>query len=106
VVKFADVLEILATSIFKAITILILEAATTYKTPVNFYQTPLLSIPEDGHTCRRENLKFASNFSVYHYKVGELIFSTNMSFKVNNWGIILKYLSIICKLLNSGQMDG
>jgi hypothetical protein len=36
-----------------------MEAASTYETPVNFYQTTRRNIPEDSrlHTRRRENLK-------------------------------------------------
>jgi hypothetical protein len=39
-----------------------MEAASTSKTLVNFYQTTRCNIPEDSHlhTRRRENLKFQS----------------------------------------------
>jgi hypothetical protein len=38
---------------------LMMEAASTSETPVNFYKTTRRNIPEDGHlhTRRRENLK-------------------------------------------------
>jgi hypothetical protein len=38
---------------------LIMEAASTFETSTNFYQTACRNIPEDSHlhTCRRENLK-------------------------------------------------
>jgi hypothetical protein len=50
--KLTDISEILAT--------VIMEAASSSKTSVNFYhQTTLRNIPEDSHlhTRRRENLK-------------------------------------------------
>jgi hypothetical protein len=53
--KFTDVSEVLALSII----VLMMEAASTSETPVNFYQTTQRNIPEDGHlhSRRRENLK-------------------------------------------------
>jgi hypothetical protein len=49
-----------AASIIRAIIItLMMEAASTSETPVNFYQTARRNNPEDSHlhTHRRENLK-------------------------------------------------
>jgi hypothetical protein len=42
--KFTDVSEVLATSIA-----LMMEAANSSETPVNFYQTTGRNNPEDGH---------------------------------------------------------
>jgi hypothetical protein len=55
-VKFTDVSEVFAASIIIA---LMMEAASTSETSVNFYQTTRRNIPEDNHlhTRRRENLK-------------------------------------------------
>jgi hypothetical protein len=52
--KFANVSKVLAASIA-----LIVEAANTFETSVNFYQTILRSIREGSHlhARRRENLK-------------------------------------------------
>jgi hypothetical protein len=43
----------------KLVTTLMMEAASTSETSVNFYQTTPLKIPEDSylHTRRRKNLK-------------------------------------------------
>jgi hypothetical protein len=42
--KFTDVSEVLATSIVRAIIALMMEAASTSETSVNFYQTTRLNI--------------------------------------------------------------
>jgi hypothetical protein len=54
--KSADVSEMLAASIIIA---LMMGAANTSETSINFYQTTRRNIPEDSHlhTCRREDLK-------------------------------------------------
>jgi hypothetical protein len=61
---FTDVSEMLAASVIRAI----MEAASTSKTSVNFYQTTRRNNPEDNypHTRRRENLKS-------HYKSCALV---------------------------------
>jgi hypothetical protein len=53
--KFTDFSEVLTVSI-RALT---MDAASTFETSVNFYQTTWRNIPEDSHlhTRRRENLK-------------------------------------------------
>jgi hypothetical protein len=53
--KFTNVSEVLAASIIA----LMMEAARTSETSVNFYHTTRRNIPEDSHlhTRRRENLK-------------------------------------------------
>jgi hypothetical protein len=43
--KFTDVSEVLAASIIRAIT-LVMEAAVTSETSVNFYQTSRCNVPE------------------------------------------------------------
>jgi hypothetical protein len=50
---------VLAASIIKAIVSVMVGAANTYETSVNFYQTTRRNNPEDSHlhTSRRENLK-------------------------------------------------
>jgi hypothetical protein len=59
--KFTDVSEATAASIIRAITLiaLIMEAASTSETSVDFYHTTLRNNPEVSHlhTRRRENLK-------------------------------------------------
>jgi hypothetical protein len=51
--------EVLAASIIRAMITLMMEAASTSETSVNFYQTTRRYNPEDSHlrTRRRENLK-------------------------------------------------
>jgi hypothetical protein len=51
--------SVLLCSIIRAIIALMMEAASTSKTSVNFYQTTWCNNPEDSqlHTRRRENLK-------------------------------------------------
>jgi hypothetical protein len=55
---FTDVSEVLAASIVGVIA-LMMEAARTSETSLNFCQTTRCYNPEDNdlHTCRRENLK-------------------------------------------------
>jgi hypothetical protein len=50
---------VLATPIIRTIIALMMEAASTSETSVNFYQTTQRNNPEDSHlhTRRRENLK-------------------------------------------------
>jgi hypothetical protein len=63
--KFTDVSDMLAASIIGAINTifvliaLMMEAASTFETSVNFYQTTRFNNPEDRHlhARRRENLK-------------------------------------------------
>jgi hypothetical protein len=57
--KFTDVSEILAASIIRALSALMMEAASTSETSTNFYQTTRRNNSEDSHlhTRRRENLK-------------------------------------------------
>jgi hypothetical protein len=54
---FTNVSEVLAASIIKAM--MMMEALSTSKTLVNFYQTTRCNNPENSHlhTRRRENLK-------------------------------------------------
>jgi hypothetical protein len=56
--KFTDVLDVLTSSIIRAIA-LMMEAVHTSETSVSFYKTTRRNIPEDGHlhTRLRENLK-------------------------------------------------
>jgi hypothetical protein len=65
--KFADVSEVLAASIIRAIQLiaLMMEAASTSEMSVNFYQTTWRRNAEDSHLCtrRRENLKSQILFS-------------------------------------------
>jgi hypothetical protein len=58
-----DVSEVLTASIITAI-VLMMEAASTSETSVN-YQTTRRSIPEDLHTRRRENLKSQMNYEQF-----------------------------------------
>jgi hypothetical protein len=53
--KFTDILEVFAASIIA----LMMEAASTSETSVNFYQTTWCNIRKDSHlhTRRSENLK-------------------------------------------------
>jgi hypothetical protein len=59
-VEVYRVSEVLAASIIRAMIGLMMEAARTSETSVNFYQTARRYNPEDSHlrTHRRENLKF------------------------------------------------
>jgi hypothetical protein len=61
-------------SIIRAIA-LIMEAASTSETSVNFYQTTLLNNPEDSHLHirRRENLKSHSNEPSGYVKKAEFL---------------------------------
>jgi hypothetical protein len=45
---FTDVSEVLAASIIRAISVM-MEAASTYETPVNFHQNIQGKIPDDSH---------------------------------------------------------
>jgi 16S rRNA C1402 (ribose-2'-O) methylase RsmI len=56
--KFTDVSEVLTASIIRAMIALIIEAARTSETLVNFYQTTRRYNPEHSHlrTHRLENL--------------------------------------------------
>jgi RNase adaptor protein for sRNA GlmZ degradation len=54
-VKFTDVSEVLAASTIRAI-VLMMEAARTSETLVNFYQTTRRCNPEDGHLQIKNNL--------------------------------------------------
>jgi hypothetical protein len=71
--KFTDVSEVLAASIIRVLSkeltlriSLMIEAASTCETSVNFYHTTRRSIPEDIHlhTPRLGNLKFHITFFV------------------------------------------
>jgi hypothetical protein len=57
--KFTDVSEILAASIIRSLSVLMMEAASTSETSANFYQTTRRNNSEDSHifTRRCENLK-------------------------------------------------
>jgi hypothetical protein len=61
-----DVSEVLTTSI---IIVLMMEAVSTSKTSVNFYDTTRRNIPEDSHLhiCRRENLKSHYGNVIHNY---------------------------------------
>jgi hypothetical protein len=63
--KFTNVSEVLAASII--IIALIMDAASTSGTSVNFYQSTRHYNPEDSHlhTRRRENLNSYINFLVH-----------------------------------------
>jgi hypothetical protein len=58
--KFTDVSEVLAVSIIRALIALMMEAASTSETSVDFFHTTRRNDPEDSHlhTRRRENLKY------------------------------------------------
>jgi hypothetical protein len=47
--KFTDILEVLYVSIIRAAIALMVEAAGTSETSVNFYQTTRRNIPENSH---------------------------------------------------------
>jgi hypothetical protein len=51
-----DVLEVLAASISASIIALMMMAASTFETSVNFYQTTQRNIPEDSHPQRISDL--------------------------------------------------
>jgi hypothetical protein len=55
--------EVLATAIIRAMIALMMEAASTSETSVNFYQNTRRNIPEGSylHTRRHENLKSHQN---------------------------------------------
>jgi hypothetical protein len=57
-IEFTDVSKVFAASIIRAMIALMMEAASTSKTSVN-YHTTRRNNPEDSHlhTCRCENLK-------------------------------------------------
>jgi hypothetical protein len=57
--KFTDISEVLAASIIRAVIALMMEAASTSETSVNFCQTAQRNNPEDSrpHTHRHEKLK-------------------------------------------------
>jgi hypothetical protein len=68
--KFTDVSEVLPAAIFRAMitTALMMEAASTSETSVNFYQSKRHNIPQDSHlhARRRENLKsYKGSHSLY-----------------------------------------
>jgi hypothetical protein len=62
--KFTSVLEVLAASIIRA---MMVEAANTSETSVNFYQTTWCNSPENSHlhTRRRENLKSHNIYNLF-----------------------------------------
>jgi hypothetical protein len=58
-VNFTDVSEVLTASIIRAI---MMEAASTYETSVNFYQTTRRNIPEDGHFQVTDNAQTIQSY--------------------------------------------
>jgi hypothetical protein len=66
--KFTDVSEVLDASIIRAMSALMMEAASTSETLVNFYQTRQHNNPEDSHlhTHHCENIK--SHKQMFHLR--------------------------------------
>jgi hypothetical protein len=85
---------VLVASIIKAMDgALMMEAANTSETLVNFYQTTQRNNPEDSHlhTCRRENLKSRNNNVSYAHAKSNIyiyVYQWSRSFKNSNFEII------------------
>jgi hypothetical protein len=67
---------VLAASIIRAVTALMMEAASTSGTSVNFYQTTRRNIPEDSHlhTRRSENLNSHIDWGMFENREMRRIF--------------------------------
>jgi hypothetical protein len=82
--KYTDVSEMLTAFIIKAIIFLMMEAASTSETSVNFYQTTRRNNPEDSHlhNFRRENLKYHLSFSSFSFTFSTFLFFFSFHFSV------------------------
>jgi hypothetical protein len=63
---------VLATSIIRAIITLMVEAASTSETSVNFYRTTRRKSPEDSHLNIRSREKLKSHMFIYFFMSKEL----------------------------------
>jgi hypothetical protein len=77
---------VLAASIIARMT----EAASTYETPVNYYQTTRRKNIEDNHvyTLRRENLKFHTTDSLAasdHFEIQRKLMKMSMARVAQEW---------------------